>query len=104
MEKMVESVQAYNKECEGCKRWHKNTMISFTFPGDEAIHDFFLTEDQAEHLKKMLADKKCGEDLELIEKEDKDITLQQYLDGMSKMTIGQRILRIDEWIFNHGDV
>ena len=54
MEKMVESVQAYNKECAGCKRWNKNTMISFTFPGDEEVHDFFLSQGQADHLKEML--------------------------------------------------
>jgi hypothetical protein len=50
MEGIIKSVQAWDKNCIGCKKFKSDIMLSFQIEGSEVIHDIFLTTEQAEYL------------------------------------------------------
>lgn len=54
MEGVVYSHNVQNKDCNGCKRFESDIMVTFTIRGSKTFHDFFLSNDQAEELIKDL--------------------------------------------------
>lgn len=55
MEYIAKEIKAYSKNNIGCKRHNRDVMISF-YDG-ESVHDVFLTQQQADELRKLLKDR-----------------------------------------------
>ncbi len=57
MELIIDTINAYDKECHGCQRHNRDVMIAITQenePVEHAVHDLFLTQAQAEKLLQSL--------------------------------------------------
>ena len=57
MELIIKTIRTYCKGVIGCKRHNRDVMISFTHEAEtvpNAVHDLFLTQEQAEGLLESL--------------------------------------------------
>lgn len=58
MELILTSIGAHAKTCIGCRNHKRDVMLSFQHEGDEkrgAVHDLFLTQEQATGLLEALS-------------------------------------------------
>ena len=51
----VKNITIHDKNCIGCKKHNRFTMISYMTNENEIIHDLFLTKEQVEYLLKELS-------------------------------------------------